>query len=292
MANYKIMLVLLAFGIFNTPLAQPYETMLLSAHSNKTVNAEDKPVEKDMYITDKDYWKGYVSDTKSIITSPSRWQGSDWLTATLVTGTTFCLYIFDEDIRDFAQDNRSDTGDDITSFMKVFGDGRYTLPPLGLLYVYGHYKENKRALRTTLLGLESFIISGAFTQVIKFTGHRYRPSSGDSPRKWDGPGLSTSNLSFPSGHSQTAFSIATVVASEYEEYGFIPPLAYGTATLSALSRVYDNDHWASDVFFGSALGYFTAKEIIRLHDCKRGKNLILLPIIDNSKTGLLITYKF
>jgi hypothetical protein len=46
------------------------------------------------------------------------------------------------------------------------------------------------------------------------------------------------------------------------------------------------------VFFGSALGYFTAKAIIRLHDSKRGKNLTLLPIIDNSKTGLLITYKF
>ncbi len=292
MANYKIILVLLAFGLLNTSLAQPYETMLLSAHSNKTVNAEDKPVEKDMYISDKDYWKGYVSDTKSIITSPLRWQGSDWLTATLVTGTTFCLYIFDEDIRDFAQDNQSDTSHDIASFMKVFGDGRYTLPSLGLLYVYGHYKENKRALRTALLGLESFIISGVFTQVIKFTGHRHRPGSEDSSHRWDGPGLSFSNLSFPSGHSQTTFSIATVIASEYNEYGFIPPLAYGIATLSALSRVYDNDHWTSDVFFGSALGYFTAKEIIRLHDSKKRKNLILLPIIDNSKTGLLITYKF
>jgi membrane-associated phospholipid phosphatase len=280
MANYKIILVLLAFGLLNTSLAQP------------TVNAENKPVEKNMYITDKDYWKGYVSDTKSIITSPSRWQGLDWLTVTLVTGTTFCLYILDEDIRDFVQDNQSDTGDDMANSMKVFGDGRYTLPPLGLLYVYGHYKKNKRALRTTLLGLESFIISGTFTQVIKFTGHRHRPGSEDSSHRWDGPGLSFSNLSFPSGHSQTTFSIATVIAFEYNEYGFIPPLAYGIATLSALSRVYDNDHWTSDVFFGSALGYFTAKEIIRLHDSKRGKNLILLPIIDNSKTGLLITYKF
>jgi len=292
MANDKIILVLLAFGIFNTPLAQPYETMLLSAHSNKTVNAEDKHVEKDMYITDKDYWKGYVSDTKSIITSPSRWQGSDWLTATLVTGTTFCLYIFDEDIRDFAQDNRSDTSDDIASFMKVFGDDRYILPPLGVFYIYGHHTKNKRALRTTLLGLESFVISRAFTLVIKFSGHRHRPSSGDSPHKWDGPGLSTSNLSFPSGHSQAAFSIATVIASEYNEYRFIPPLAYGTATLCSLSRVNDDEHWASDVFFGSALGYFTAKAIIRFHDNEKGGNLTLLPIIDNSKTGLLITYKF
>ena len=292
MANDKIILVLLAFGIFNTPLAQPSETMLLSAHSNKTVNAEEKPGEKNVYITDKDYWQGYISDTKSIITSPSRWEKSDWLTATLVMGTTLCLYVFDEDVRDFVQDNRSNTSDDIASFMKVFGDYRYILPPLGIFYIYGHHTKNKRALRTALLGLESFVISSAFTLVIKFSGHRHKPNSGDSPRKWDGSGLSTSNLSFPSGHSQTAFSIATVIASEYNEYRFIPPLAYGAATLCSLSRVNDDEHWASDVFFGSALGYFTAKAIIRFHDNKKGGNLTLLPIIDNSKTGLLITYKF
>jgi hypothetical protein len=134
----KIIMVLLAFGIVNTSLAQPSETMLLSANSNKTVNAEEKPGEKDVYITDKDYWQGYISDTKSILTSPSRWEKSDWLTASLVMGTTLCLYVFDEDIRDFAQDNRSDTSDDIASFMKVFGDYRYILPPLGILYIYGH----------------------------------------------------------------------------------------------------------------------------------------------------------
>jgi len=39
-------------------------------------------------------------------------------------------------------------------------------------------------------------------------------------------------------------------------------LAYGIATLTALSRVNDNAHWASDIFFGAVIGYFTAKAII------------------------------
>ncbi len=34
----------------------------------------------------KDYLKGYVTDFRNIVTSPARWDASDWLTATLVTG--------------------------------------------------------------------------------------------------------------------------------------------------------------------------------------------------------------
>lgn len=292
MASDKIILALLAFSILFPPLAHPSETRISSSCSNETIETEDISIGKDLNITHKEYWQGFITDTKDIVTSPSHWEKSDWLMTSLVLGSTLGLFVLDKDIRDFVQDNQSDTGDEIAKFMKVFGDGRYTLPPLGMLYIYGHYQDNKRALRTTLLGLESFIISGAFTQVIKFTGHRHRPGSEDSSRRWDGPGLSLSNLSFPSGHSQTAFSIATVIASEYSEYECIPPLAYGIATLSALSRVYDDAHWASDVFLGSALGYFTAKAIIRLHDNKREKNLVLLPIIDNSQSGLIVTVRF
>jgi membrane-associated phospholipid phosphatase len=43
-------------------------------------------------------------------------------------------------------------------------------------------------------------------------------------------------------------------------------LAYGIATLTALSRVNDNAHWASDVFFGAIIGYFTAKAIMALNN--------------------------
>lgn len=83
---------------------------------------------------------------------------------------------------------------------------------------------------------------------------------------WDGPGFSTSNLSFPSGHASSAFAIATVIALEYGDRAFVPPLAYGIATLAAFSRVNDNAHWASDVFFGAIVGYLTAKAIIALNN--------------------------
>ena len=202
-----------------------------------------------------DYFEGYISDIKSILIPPSHWQRSDWIKASLIAGITAGLYTQDQKIQDWVQENRSSVSDRVSEFAKPFGDGRYTLPGLGALYLYGHLFEDEKAQRTALLSLKSFVISGLFVQALKFTGHRHRPSSGDPYNTWDGPGFSTS-----------AFAIATVIASEYGDKAFVPPLVYGIATLTALSRVNDNSHWASDVFFGAIIGYFTAKAIMALNN--------------------------
>lgn len=240
----------------------------------------------------KEYLKSYILDTKTIVSSPLHWENQDWIKASLIIGMTIGLYTFDQDIHDWVQRNRNKTSDETAKVAKLFGDGRYMLPPLGLLYLYGCIAKSGKAEKTALLSLESVVVSGMFTQIIKFAGHRHRPSDGDAYNKWSGPGFSTSNLSFPSGHTQTAFAIATVVASEYEDKALIAPLAYGIATLTALSRINDNAHWSSDVFLGAAIGYFTAKKIVSLHNKKRNMKISILPVINGRISGLVISYNF
>jgi membrane-associated phospholipid phosphatase len=238
----------------------------------------------------RDYLKGYIADTEYILTSPSRWEKSDWLKASLVAGATIGLYAYDHDIQEWAQKKRNSTTNNVARLADSFGNELVTLPVLGAFYLYGYSLEDKKARTTALLGLESFLISSVFTQAIKFTAHRHRPSEGNQYDKWEGPSFTTSNLSFPSWESSSAFAIGTVIASEYHDNAWIPPLAYGIATLTALSRVNDNDHWASDVFFGSAIGFFTAKAIVVLH--KKGVNIAVIPVIDGQLRALLISYKF
>lgn len=65
--------------------------------------------------------------------------------------------------------------------------------------------------------------------------------------------------SFPSGHSASAFTVATILSFFYP--AFIP-LSFVTASVVALSRVYLGEHFLSDITIGSALGTLMALLVI------------------------------
>ena len=81
----------------------------------------------------------------------------------------------------------------------------------------------------------------------------------------------TSNNSFPSGHTATAFMTATMLHKEYE--GRSPWFSiggYSLAALTGVSRVLNNRHWVTDVVAGAAigigsvhLGYFITDKIFK-----------------------------
>lgn len=237
-----------------------------------------------------DYFLNIFSDTKYIFLSPFRWHTKDWLTASLVLGATGGLFLLDDEIRDFVQDERSTTTDDIAGVFEPFGNGGYTFGGLVGFYLYGHFFENSKAERTALLAVESFAVTGIFTFALKFSTGRVRPQSAENSREWSGPNLD--DVSFPSGHTSSAFAIATVLASEYKNNPWVPPIAYGLATLTGLSRLNDNKHWASDVFLGGALGYFISKTILKIHSNKKGRHYTIYPRISKKDVGLEFAMRF
>ena len=239
---------------------------------------------------DSKYFKGLFSDTGYALTSPWRWNNSDWATASLVAGVTGVFFMLDDEIKSELQDSRSSTTDDLSDFFEPFGNGTYSFPALVGFYLYGRFGENEKMERTALLAAESFLVTGLFTTVLKVSTGRHRPSKDNNSSTYDGP--NTSNKSFPSGHTSTAFAIATVVANEYEEVPLVAPISYGIATLTGLSRINDNQHWASDVFFGAALGYFTSKTILRLHSNKKGRHFTIYPRAGLRSGGLVLSSRF
>ena len=232
----------------------------------------------------KAYFTGYLTDTAYILTSPVNWDKRDLITASLVVGAAAGLYASDKEIQTWVQDHKGETTDNMSRIFRPFGQGQYSLPALGLFYLYGQATKDGKAKKTALLGLESFLISGAFAQALKYTTHRCRPSDCDQYDRWNGPSFSNSNLSFVSGEATSVFSISTVIASEYGDKAWVPPVAYGIATLTTLARLNDNGHWSSDVFLGAALGYFTAKTIIRLH--KKKSDFVVVPMTDGQYSAI------
>lgn len=229
------------------------------------------------------YAEGYWTDTKYIVTSPARWDPSDWMTASLVSGAAAGLYVNDDKIKDWVQDHKN--------ARRV---GTAALSALGALYLYGYSTENDKAQEAVLLSAESFVITGLLVQSLKFGAHRHRPYTGDPYDTWDGPSLinESGRLSFPSGDASSAFAVATVIASEYQDSIALPPLVYGAATAIALGRIHDNGHWSSDVFVGSAIGYFTGKAILASHKIGSETTFAVIPRMDRNVTGLLVSYGF
>ena len=66
--------------------------------------------------------------------------------------------------------------------------------------------------------------------------------------------------SFPSGHAATAFFGATLLAKEYgENYPWISVGGYTLAGTTAILRMANNKHWASDVLMGAGIGIASAE---------------------------------
>jgi membrane-associated phospholipid phosphatase len=240
----------------------------------------------------RNYWGDYISDSGALFGAPFHWCKSDWKTVGGVLLITAALYKNDTQIMKWVRDNRTSASNSIASFARAFGDERVLLP-LAVLYVYGCQTDEDRARKTALLSLESLAQSGILINCIKFAGNRSRPYSGDSFDTWGGPSFNTddSKRSFPSGHTATAFSVATIVADEYRDHPAIPVISYSIATLTGLSRIHDNAHWASDVFFGAAIGYFTSKTLLARHPDNE-KTWTVLPKTDGTNVGLAVAYHF
>lgn len=89
------------------------------------------------------------------------------------------------------------------------------------------------------------IVSQSFTQAIKFSATRRRP---------DG-----TSLSFPSGHTSSAFATATVLQSHYGWKAGAP--AYAVAAWIGTSRVQMKRHYISDVITGAAIGIVAGRSV-------------------------------
>lgn len=89
------------------------------------------------------------------------------------------------------------------------------------------------------------LVSQTLTQVIKFGTGRTRP---------DG-----TSLSFPSGHTASAFATAAVLQRHLGWKAGIP--AYGVAAYVAASRIQTQRHYLSDVAFGAAIGMIAGRTV-------------------------------
>ena len=138
----------------------------------------------------------------------------------------------------------------------------YTLAgATGVLFLIGKATHEDHLSETGLLSLEALGHSQLIALGIKEMTQRERPMEPvQQDSFWEG------GSSFPSGHATGAFAVATVFAYEYGgQHIAVPIVGFSLASLVAGSRVSARQHWLSDVFVGSALGFLEGRYIYKRH---------------------------
>jgi len=210
--------------------------------------------------------KSGLADARDIVIAPVRWNEARWAIAFGVTGLTIGLVTQDLVIQQFVQRNRTSFLDAVSKYaLEPWGSGLYTIPAMGLMYGLSFALHDKKARMAAMKGVEAFVYAAIAAQILKQLTHRERPVQSDKPDPfyWQGPIGPINLTSFPSGHSAAAFAVATVIASAYKKTVWVPVLCYSLASLTALSRIYDNEHWMSDVVMGSAIGLAIGQTVFR-----------------------------
>jgi hypothetical protein len=129
----------------------------------------------------------------------------------------------------------------------------------GGAFVLGHLTGNDRMSEAGFLSGEAAINSTAVAYLFKNITRRLRPYQDNGNGTFFQRGSS-----FPSEHSAIAWSVASIMAHEYP--GTLTKiLAYGLATTVSATRVTGQQHFASDVIIGGALGWYFGRQVYRSH---------------------------
>ena len=123
--------------------------------------------------------------------------------------------------------------------------------------------------------------------------HDYKPGKGFSELRY---------RAYPSIHAASAFATAAALTAETARYSrraawVIGPISYSLASLPGLARMYEDKHWASDVFMGAALGAVSGWATVRYHHNRPDNKLDRVfigatPVVADRQMGVGMVWNF
>jgi len=117
---------------------------------------------------------------------------------------------------------------------------------------------------------EAMVLTDVTSEIIRGPLGRARPrvSQDDQYNFSFGKGFTVfANRAFPSLHSASAFAFAASLTSEIHERNpsaawVVGPILYGAAVIPGATRIYLNQHWASDIVSGAFVGTLLGTKVV------------------------------
>lgn len=168
----------------------------------------------------------------------------------------------DRDVRWLAREYRSPLSSAIARAVRPLGGREVAAALVAGLALLGWLRRRPAATRLAADLLLASLLSAALAAALQVAVGRSRPWTGQGVAAFHGPTLSGPDHSFPSGHATQAFAVAAVIG-EALPHPAASAAVQGLAALVALSRVYDDRHFYSDVVAGALIGSTTGWLVVR-----------------------------
>jgi len=230
-----------------------------------------------------------LAESREFAATPFQIENGNLLLTVGVVGAVGLTYVFDRDIRDTVQRNRSHGGDKIADGAVLAGDPFVHLGLAALVYGGGVLADSARWKGTGEMLGEALVLADGATLILKESTGRGRPTVTDHKGDFRPFGFQSDYDSFPSMHTASSFAVASVIA---RTSGSLPVavLSYGAAALVGFSRLNQDKHWASDVVLAAAIGELAGRVATWQH--ARQGSVAIVPTATAGGGGVALAGRF
>ncbi len=234
-------------------------------------------------------WKRMLQDQANFYSPDSALN----LGAAAAIGATFANTQLDQQLHDHFQSSvRGASSDGWFNFLhanKELGNGMYTLPVIGAVWVTGEAFDSSPAMHTmgdwgekSLRGI--VVGTPALLVLQKLTGGS-RPGETPEGSEWH-PMQDNNGVS---GHAFMS-ALPFITAAKMTDRPLPKTLFYVGSTIGPLSRVNDNAHYPSQIGIGWALAFIAASAVQQTDTGKRGWSVV--PQSVNNGNGFALQYRW
>jgi membrane-associated phospholipid phosphatase len=223
------------------------------------------------------------------------------LSAVAIAGSGV-ISIFDERIGRWTRSpdvQGSKSRHDLFENLTVINEVPLTLGAVAL-YGIGRISGSDVTAKVGLHATEALVLTVGMSELIRGPLGRARPRvSQTDPYNFSfGSGFTDfSKRSYPSIHSAVAFTTASVLTGELHErhpgaVPFVAPVLFAAALVPGATRMYLDQHWASDVAAGAFLGTLLGTRVVTYAYSHRPSRieraLLAVTVVPDARGGVLI----
>jgi hypothetical protein len=221
----------------------------------------------------------------------NKWMSNLLMGTSYATVNYICYRYFDTKIQEESQEGHSKVVHEVLGGVSDLGLGRTQAIAWTASTMAAVISKNQKLKQTVITWGGALVINSTLTEILKKTFQRHRPNTGDGYNVFDWRNGTAGNYSFVSAHTSNVFTTATIFATMYKNHQWVPIFAYGLASMVGISRIYHNEHWASDVMAGAAVGFLSAKAMNEIYKYA-AKRVLFLPHPGLKQESVSILYHF